>query len=97
MLIAADCVPFTYPDFHDNMLKNKVLAVGCPKLDDVSLYRNKLAEIFRSNNIKSITVVNMEVPCCFGLNRLVQEAMELSGTKIPLKQETISIKGKKLS
>ena len=97
LLIAADCVPFTYADFHDDMLKNRVLAVGCPKLDDVSLYRNKLAEIFRSNNIRSVTVVNMEVPCCFGLNRLVQEAMELSGTKIPLKQETISIKGEKLS
>ncbi len=97
LLIAADCVPFTYADFHDEMLKNRVLAVGCPKLDDVSLYRNKLAEIFRSNNIRSVTVVNMEVPCCFGLNRLVQEAMELSGTKIPLKQETISIKGEKLS
>ena len=97
LLIAADCVPFAYADFHDEMLKNRVLAVGCPKLDDVSLYRNKLAEIFRSNNIKRVTVVNMEVPCCFGLNRLVQEAMELSGIKIPLKQETISIKGEKLS
>ena len=97
LLIAADCVPFAYGEFHDEMIKNRVLAVGCPKLDDVSLYRNKLAEIFRSNKIKSVTVVNMEVPCCFGLNRLVQEAMELSGMKIPLKQETISIKGEKLS
>jgi hypothetical protein len=79
------------------MLKDRVLAVGCPKLDDVTLYRNKLAEIFRTANIRSITVVNMEVPCCFGLNRLVQEALELSGRKISLKQETISIKGEKLS
>ena len=97
LLIAADCVPFAYADFHEDMLKTHVLAIGCPKLDDVTLYRNKLAEIFRTANIRSVTVVNMEVPCCFGLNRLVQEALELSGRKISLKQETISIKGEKLS
>jgi ferredoxin len=97
LLIAADCVPFSYADFHEDLLKDKVLAVGCPKLDDVTLYRNKLAEIFRSSNINSITVVNMEVPCCFGLHRLVQEALELSGKKIPVKQETISIKGDKIA
>ena len=96
LLITADCVPFAYANFHEDMLNDKVLAVGCPKLDDATLYRNKLAEIFRSNNIQSVTVVNMEVPCCFGLNRLVQEALELSGRKIPFKQETISIKGEKL-
>jgi Pyruvate/2-oxoacid:ferredoxin oxidoreductase delta subunit len=93
LLIAADCVPFAYPNFHQDFLKNKVLTVGCPKLDDVSLYRNKLAEIFRTANIKTITIVNMEVPCCFGLKRLVEEAMELAGKHIPLRQTTISIKG----
>lgn len=97
LLIAADCVPFAYACFHDDMLNGKVLAIGCPKLDDVSLYRNKLAEIFRSSNIQSVTVVNMEVPCCFGLNLLVQEAIELSGRVVPLTQHTISIKGKKIS
>ena len=97
LLIAADCVPFAYADFHEDMLNDRVLAVGCPKLDDATLYRNKLAEIFRSTDIKSITVVNMEVPCCFGLNRLVQEALELSGRKIPFKQETINIKGEKIA
>ena len=97
LLIAADCVPFAYADFHEDMLKNRTLAIGCPKLDDATLYRNKLAEIFRMSNIKSITVVNMEVPCCFGLNRLVQEALELSGKKVPLRQETISINGEKIS
>lgn len=97
LLIAADCVPFAYASFHEDMLNNRTLAVGCPKLDDASLYRNKLAEIFRTAGIRSVTVVNMEVPCCFGLNRLVQEAMELSGKKIPLKQITISIKGEKIS
>jgi len=96
LLIAADCVPFSYADFHEDMLKNRVLAMGCPKIDDVSLYRNKLAAIFRTADIKSVTIVNMEVPCCFGLKRIVEEAMELSGRQIPLKQETISIKGEKL-
>ncbi|MCW4016402.1 MAG: 4Fe-4S binding protein [Candidatus Bathyarchaeota archaeon] len=97
LLVTADCVPFAYADFHEDMLNNRVLAVGCPKLDDASLYRNKLAEIFRTADIRSVTVVNMEVPCCFGLKRLVQEAMELSGKKVPLRQETISIKGEKLA
>jgi ferredoxin len=96
LLIAADCVPFAYADFHEDMLKDRILTVGCPKLDDTSLYRNKLAAIFRAADIKSVTVVNMEVPCCFGLNRLVQEAIELSGKKVPLSQETISIKGEKI-
>ncbi len=97
LLIAADCVPFAYADFHEDMLKNRVLAVGCPKLDDTTLYRNKLAAIFRTADIRSVTVVNMEVPCCFGLHRLVKEALELSGKSIPLRQETISIKGEKIS
>jgi Pyruvate/2-oxoacid:ferredoxin oxidoreductase delta subunit len=97
LLIAADCVPFAYADFHEDMLKNRTLAIGCPKLDDATLYRNKLAAIFRESNIRSVTVVNMEVPCCFGLKRLVQEALELSGKNVPLRQETISVKGEKLS
>ncbi len=97
LLITADCVPFAYADFHENMLKDKTLAIGCPKLDDTTLYRNKLAQIFRMSNIKSVTVVNMEVPCCFGLYRLVKEAIAASGKTVPLKQETISIKGEKLS
>ncbi len=97
LLITADCVPFAYADFHKDLLKGKTLAIGCPKLDDISLYRNKLAQIFRMSNIKSAMVVNMEVPCCFGLFRLVKEALATSGKTIPLKQETISIKGEKLS
>jgi NAD-dependent dihydropyrimidine dehydrogenase PreA subunit len=97
LVIAADCVPFAYADFHEDMLKGKALAIGCPKLNDTSLYKNKLAAIFRASNIKSVTVVNMEVPCCFGLYRLVKETLTESGKSVPLKQETISIKGKKLS
>jgi Pyruvate/2-oxoacid:ferredoxin oxidoreductase delta subunit len=97
LLIAADCVPFAYADFHEDMLKDRILAIGCPKLDDVSLYRNKLAAIFRSKNIRSITIATMEVPCCFGLKRIVQEALEISGKQVPLRQETISVKGEKIA
>lgn len=97
LLITADCVPFAYADFHEDLLKGKTLAIGCPKLDDISLYRNKLTQIFRMSNIKSVMVVNMEVPCCFGLFRLVKEAIAASGKTIPLRQETISIKGEKMS
>ncbi|MCW4031316.1 MAG: 4Fe-4S binding protein [Candidatus Bathyarchaeota archaeon] len=97
LLITADCVPFAYADFHEDLLSGKTLAIGCPKLDDAIFYQDKLAQIFRTSNIKSITVVNMEVPCCFGLYRLVKDALAASGKTIPLKQETISIKGEKIS
>jgi hypothetical protein len=97
LLIAADCVPFAYADFHEEMLNGKALAIGCPKLDDAALYRDKLAAIFRISNPKSVTVINMEVPCCFGLFRLVKEALVASGKTIPLRQQTISVKGEKLS
>jgi Pyruvate/2-oxoacid:ferredoxin oxidoreductase delta subunit len=97
LLITADCVPFAYADFHEDLLKGKTLAIGCPKLDETSIYKNKLAQIFRMSNIKSVKVINMEVPCCFGLYRLVKEALAVSGKIIPLMQETISIKGQKMS
>ena len=93
LLIAADCVAFSYPDFHQDLLKGKALIIGCPKLDEVDLYIKKLSEIFKVNNLKSVTVAHMEVPCCFGLNHIVSEAMKLSGKKIPLKEITISIQG----
>lgn len=96
LLIAADCVPFAYADFHEDILKNAILVVGCPKLDDTKLYKNKLVEIFRTAGIKSVNVVNMEVPCCFGLNYIVQEAIILSGKTIPYTQTIISIKGEKI-
>jgi len=97
LLITADCVPFAYANFHEDLLRGKTLAIGCPKLDDAIIYRDKLAQIFRMSNIKSVTVVNMEVPCCFGLYRLVKDAIAASGETIPLKQVTISIKGEKMS
>ncbi len=96
LLIAADCVPFAYANFHSDLLRSRTLVIGCPKLDDAAFYKEKLTEIFKRNNIRSVTVVNMEVPCCFGLYRLVKEALDSSGKVIPLRQETISIKGDKI-
>ncbi len=93
LLIAADCVAFSYPDFHRNLLKGKSLIIGCPKLDEGDLYIEKLSEIFKANNPKSVTVAHMEVPCCFGLNHIVSEALKLSGKKIPLKEITLGIQG----
>ncbi|MFC1594242.1 ATP-binding protein, partial [Candidatus Omnitrophota bacterium] len=67
VLIAADCVAFAYADFHSDLLKGKALLVGCPKLDDVSVYKEKFIQMLENNTIKSITYAHMEVPCCFGL------------------------------
>ncbi len=93
LVIAADCVPFAFADFHRQFLADRVLLVGCPKLDDVELYRQKLAAIFRENDIKSIEVVHMEVPCCFGLIQLVSAALHETGKTIPFKAIKIGIRG----
>ncbi len=94
LLIAADCVPFAYPDFHQDFLKGKAVVVGCPKLDDIQYYKEKLTEIFKTNSIKSVTVPYMEVPCCFGLVQATEEAIAASGKNIPLKKVKIGIRGK---
>jgi NAD-dependent dihydropyrimidine dehydrogenase PreA subunit len=93
LLIVADCVPFAYPDFHRDFLKGKAVVVGCPKLDDVQLYKEKLTEIFKTNSIKSITVPYMEVPCCFGLVKVTEDAIAASDKNIPLKKIKIGIRG----
>jgi len=95
LMVVADCVPFAYSNFHQDFLKEKSIVVGCPKLDDVEFYEEKLAEIFRQSKIKSITVVNMEVPCCYGLHYIVKKAMERSGKNIPIEQMIIGIKGER--
>jgi len=94
LLIAADCVPFSYSNFHSDFLKGKILMIGCPKFDDKQSYLEKLTEIFNIHNIKSVTVVHMEVPCCFALPNLVKQAIASSGKIIPFAQVNISIKGK---
>ncbi|MFH1397988.1 MAG: 4Fe-4S binding protein [Candidatus Omnitrophota bacterium] len=96
LLICADCVPFSYAGFHQNLLKDKILMIGCPKLDDPEFYREKLTRIIKNNNIKSITCSHMEVPCCFGLVSLVKSALNSADKQIPFKEITISIKGEKL-
>ncbi|MCK5022549.1 MAG: 4Fe-4S binding protein [Candidatus Aenigmarchaeota archaeon] len=95
LLIAADCVPFAYANFHQDFIKDKTVIMGCPKLDDTEFYAEKLAEIMKHNDIKSITLAVMEVPCCSGLLRLIENAMEESGKVIPIKKYVIKIDGSK--
>lgn len=95
LLVAADCVPFAYPNFHSDFLAGKSVIIGCPKLDDMEFYVDKLTELLKKNNIKNITLVNMEVPCCFGLQRIVKEAVARSGKVLPIKQSVITIRGEK--
>jgi NAD-dependent dihydropyrimidine dehydrogenase PreA subunit len=97
LLIAADCVSFAYADFHNDLLKGKILLVGCPKLDDTRVYQEKLAQIVKDNNIKSVTYAHMEVPCCSGLIPVIESAIAASGKDVPFKTVTISIKGEKLN
>jgi len=92
-LVVADCVPFAYPNFHQDFLKGKVVVVGCPKLDDIQYYKEKLTEIFKTNPIKSVTIPYMEVPCCFGLVKATEDAIAASGKKISFKKIKIGIRG----
>jgi len=93
LLITADCVPAAYPAFHQEFLRDKVLLIGCPKLDDANFYLEKLTEMFRTNQPKSVTCLHMEVPCCFGMVQLTRQAIEQSGRTIPFAERTISIRG----
>lgn len=93
LLIAADCVPFAYADFHRDFLAGKAVLVGCPKLDDNSFYLEKLTELFRVSAIRSVTVVRMEVPCCGGIVMAARQALAASGKTIPLHEVTIGIRG----
>jgi len=94
IVVAADCAAFSYAEFHRKFLKGKVPVIFCPKLDDSrEAYVEKLAEIFKNNTVKSISIVHMEVPCCFGVESIVREALQKSGKNIVLKEYTVSIKG----
>ena len=94
LIISADCVPFAYPNFHLKFLKGKILTILCPKLDDVREdYIEKLAYIFENKNIKSITIVHMEVPCCSGIEYMVTEAIKKSQKDIDIKKYCISLSG----
>jgi len=94
LLLAADCVPFAMADFHSKFLRGRSVVIGCPKLDDPALYVEKLTEIFKRSGIRSVTVLHMEVPCCFGLKRIAEVALEASGNHYPMRDVTVSIEGK---
>jgi Pyruvate/2-oxoacid:ferredoxin oxidoreductase delta subunit len=94
LLLAADCVPFALADFHSKFLRGRSVIIGCPKLDDTAFYTEKLTEIFKRSGIRSVTVLHMEVPCCFGLQRIAEAALEASGNRIPIRDVTVSIEGK---
>lgn len=93
LLIAADCVPFAYADFHQDFLKDHAVVIGCPKLDDSNYYVKKLTEIFKNSGIKSVSIAHMEVPCCFGLKNIVSQALVDSKKTIPFKEYVVSING----
>jgi len=94
LLISADCVPYAYGDFHQRFLKGKVVLTFCPKLDhDPERYIDKLAQIFTLHNIKSVTIVRMEVPCCGGTEIILQKALERSGKMHFVKVNVISVDG----
>ncbi len=93
LLITADCVPVAYAGYHEDFLKGKAVVMGCPKLDDNNFYQQKLTELFSKSDVKSITVLKMEVPCCGGIAVAAQQALVASGKQIPFKIITIGIKG----
>ena len=93
LLIAADCTAYAYGNFHDRFIRNRVALIGCPKLDSID-YTEKLTAIIRENDIRSVTVVRMEVPCCGGIEHAVKEALRASGKFIPWQVVVISTDGR---
>lgn len=97
LVLAADCVPFAYAGFHQDFLGDNALVVACPKLDDFQAHQSKLTEILRHSQIKSLTIVHMEVPCCSGLVHMAKQSILASGKDIPLREIIIGIKGDRKS
>ncbi|PRR80459.1 ATP-binding protein [Clostridium vincentii] len=93
LLITADCVPLAYANYHNDFLKDKAVVLGCPKLDDSNYYAEKLSQIIKANDLESVTVLRMEVPCCGGMALAAKTARDKSGIDIPIKVVTISIEG----
>ncbi len=93
LLIAADCTAYAYGNFHEDFLRGRVALIGCPKLDGVN-YAQKLEQILRNNDVRSLTVVRMEVPCCGGIEFAVKSALEASGRELPCRVVTLSTDGK---
>ncbi|MEI3339770.1 MAG: 4Fe-4S binding protein [Eubacterium sp.] len=95
LLVAADCTAYAYGDFHREFIRNRVTLIGCPKLDEGD-YAEKLTQIIANNDIRSITVTRMEVPCCGGIENAVKRALQASGKDIPCRVVIISVDGKKM-
>jgi len=93
LLVAADCVPVAYPNFHRDFLKGRAVMIGCPKFDDVQEYVEKFEEIFRTAGIRSVTVVDMEVPCCSFLPKIVHSGMDRAGKSVPVEEIVIGSGG----
>ncbi len=93
LLVAADCTPVAYPNFHQDFVKGRVVLVGCPKFDNADEYIQRFAEIFNSAKIKSVTIVVMEVPCCNGLPMIVDKGMKIAGKEVPMEIVMISTRG----
>jgi len=96
LLLTAQCVPFTYAGFHQDFLSDHSLLIACPKLDDYQLHLRKLTDILSQSDIRSLTVIHMEVPCCSGLVHMAQQAIDASGKDIPLKEVNIGVRGEVL-
>jgi len=96
LMIIADCVAFAYANTHEDFIKGKAVAIGCPKLDDVGAYVEKFAAIIKNCNLKSITIVRMEVPCCGGIVEIVKQAMKKADEIVPFSVEVISISGERI-
>lgn len=96
LLIAADCSAYAYASFHQDFMQGKITLIGCPKLDDIN-YSEKLSEIFLQNNIKNVTVVRMEVPCCGGLQQAVENALRKSGKILPYQLVIVGTDGELVS
>ena len=93
LLIAADCVPCAFGAFHSRFVDGRIVLLGCPKLDDATFYEDKLTQIFANNDIKDMTIVFMEVPCCTGLIGIVESSIEKSGKQISVTKTRIGING----
>jgi len=93
LLLVADCVPFAMGDFHSRFLTDHSIAVGCPKLDDAEFYVEKLAAILQANNLNSLTVIHMEVPCCSGLTQIARKAIAKNKIEMSFEDVTIDLQG----
>jgi hypothetical protein len=93
LLVAADCVPFAYPRFHEDLLDGRVVVVGCPKLDDLRAYLEKLTTIFATARPRSVTVARLEVPCCGGISTAARQALAQAGSPAPFSELVVTVDG----